>query len=59
LDFVLSHYIDQGVQELEPTKLSALIELKYRSRSDAMLDLGTVPEIRDLFLKFQPMLYAE
>jgi type I restriction enzyme R subunit len=58
LDFVLSHYVDQGVQQLETTKLSALIELKGRSRSDAVLELGPVPEIRDLFRNFQPMLYV-
>jgi type I restriction enzyme R subunit len=59
LDFVLSHYVDQGVQELDPTKLSALVDLKYRSKSDAMLDLGTAPEIRDLFHQFQPLLYSQ
>lgn len=58
LDFVLSHYIEQGVQELEPTKLSALIELKYHSRSDAVLELGSLYEIRDLFRGFQPLLYS-
>ena len=59
LEFVLSHYVEQGVQELDPTKLSALVDLKYRSKSDAMLALGTAPEIRGLFLTFQPFLYEQ
>ena len=57
LDFVLSHYVEQGVDELDSTKLSALIALRYNSTSDATLDLGPSSEIRRLFLDFQPMLY--
>jgi type I restriction enzyme R subunit len=57
LNFVLSHYVEQGVEELDPSKVAALITLRYMSSSDAMLDLGPPSEIRRLFLEFLPALY--
>ncbi len=40
LDFVLFQYVGQGVDELEPEKLPALIELNYHSVADAAAELG-------------------
>ena len=41
LDFVLSHYVRVGVQELDQDKLTPLLQLKYHnSIADAMADLG-------------------
>lgn len=57
LDFVLSHYIDQGVSELGAEKLSDLIKLKYHSIPDATRALGDVKNIRKLFVEFQQGLY--
>jgi type I restriction enzyme, R subunit len=46
LDFVLSHYVKEGVQELDQEKLTPLLRLKYHdSISDAMADLGRPEEI--------------
>lgn len=41
LEFVLSHYVSQGVHELDREKLTPLLKLKYRNAiADAVADLG-------------------
>jgi type I restriction enzyme R subunit len=46
LDFVLSHYVTMGVDELDQEKLTPLLRLKYHnSISDAVADLGRLEEI--------------
>ncbi|HRG88919.1 MAG TPA: type I restriction-modification enzyme R subunit C-terminal domain-containing protein [Chitinophagales bacterium] len=57
LDFVLTKYIETGVEELDQEKLPDLLELKYHAISDATEKLGGVPKIRELFLGFQKHLY--
>jgi type I restriction enzyme, R subunit len=57
LDFVLSQYVRQGVEELDHEKLGALLELKYRTIDDATAQLGSVAVIRDTFTGFQRFLY--
>jgi type I restriction enzyme, R subunit len=59
LDFVLSQYVKQGVEELDQDKLGKLLELKYHSLSDAEAALGGVPVIRDTFIGFQHYLYEQ
>jgi type I restriction enzyme, R subunit len=60
LDFVLSHYVRQGVQELDREKLKPLLKLRYHdSISDAQLDLGRADEIGRVFVDFQRYLYVE
>jgi type I restriction enzyme R subunit len=58
LDFVLSEYVKEGVGELDQSKLTPLLELKYRAVSDAARELGGIPKIRDTFIGFQKYLYA-
>ncbi len=57
LEFVLSKYIETGVEELDEEKLPGLLELKYHAVSDAAEKLGGVPKIRELFIEFQKHLY--
>jgi len=58
LDFVLSHYVAQGVDELDQEKLTPLLRLKYHdSISDAIADLGEADQIRQDFANFQKYLY--
>ncbi len=57
LEFVLDHYIQQGVEELDEEKLPHLIELKYHAVADAVADLGQVTNIREMFIGFQKHLY--
>ena len=59
LDFVLSHYITVGVEELDQQKLTPLLRLKYGAIQDAVADLGQPEEIGKAFAGFQKYLYAE
>ena len=58
LDFVLSHYISVGVEELNQDKLKPLLLIKYHnSIQDAVADLGKPEEIGKVFAGFQKYLY--
>jgi type I restriction enzyme R subunit len=58
LDFVLSHYVSVGVEELDLSKLTSLLRLKYQnSIADAVADLGRPDEIGRVFNGFQRYLY--
>ena len=58
LDFVLSHYVRVGVEELEQEKLTPLLLLKYdNSIADALADLGGAEDVRGVFAGFQRYLY--
>jgi type I restriction enzyme R subunit len=60
LDFVLSHYVNVGVEELDQDKLTPLLLLKYHnSIADALDDLGKAEEIGRAFAGFQKYLYQE
>jgi type I restriction enzyme R subunit len=60
LDFVLSHYVKIGVDELDQDKLTPLLRLKYHnSIADAVADLGKPDEINKVFVGFQKFLYQE
>jgi len=59
LEFVLSHYITVGVEELDQQKLTPLLRLKYGAIQDAVADLGQPEEIGKAFAGFQKYLYAE
>ena len=59
LEFVLQHYVTEGVEELEQSKLNPLLRLKYGAIQDAVADLGGQPEeITKVFAGFQKYLYA-
>jgi len=58
LDFVLAQYIKVGVGELDRSKLSPLLKLKYNNAiADAIADLGNPEEIGQVFSGFQRHLY--
>ena len=60
LDFVLSHYVSVGVEELDQEKLALFLRLKYHdSISDALADLGKPEEIGTVFVGFQKYLYQQ
>jgi type I restriction enzyme R subunit len=60
LDFVLSHYVSVGVEELDQEKLTPLLHLKYHdSIADAVVDLGPPEEIGKVFSGFQKYLYQQ
>ncbi len=58
LDFVLSHYVSVGVEELDQDKLTSLLRLKYHnSIQDAVADLGS--DVGKAFTGFQKYLYQD
>jgi type I restriction enzyme R subunit len=60
LDFVLSHYVSIGVEELDQAKLTPLLKLKYHdSIADAVADLGKPEDIGRVFAGFQRHLYTD
>lgn len=59
IEFVLSKYIESGVEELDQKKLPILLANKYQSLEDAKEILGDVAEIRSLFIEFQQHLYSQ
>ena len=59
IDFVLSHYIDVGVEELAQEKLSPLLQLRYNNAlADAVADLCEPERIAGMFAGFQKYLYS-
>jgi type I restriction enzyme R subunit len=60
IDFVLDHYVTEGVEELDPLKLPQLLELKYGGLQDALKEIGSSADtVRDAFIGFQKFLYEE
>ncbi len=58
IDFVLTQYVQVGVDELAPDKLTPLLKLKYHNAlADAVADLGQPDEINKVFAGFQQYLY--
>jgi type I restriction enzyme, R subunit len=57
--FVLSKYVDTGVDELDQEKLPILLTNKYQSLEDAKEILGDVANISKLFIEFQEHLYRQ
>jgi type I restriction enzyme R subunit len=58
LEFVLSKYIETGIEELDQEKLPDLLKIKYFTINDATELLGDVKEIRATFIGFQQHLFA-
>ena len=59
IEFVLSKYVETGVEELDQEKLPILLTNKYQSLEDAKYILGDVANISRLFIEFQQHLYQQ
>jgi type I restriction enzyme, R subunit len=59
ISFVLRNYIQDGVDELDITKLSSTLTSKYGGVYEAQRALGDVEEIKKVFVDFQQYLYNE
>ncbi|MCX5776901.1 MAG: restriction endonuclease subunit R, partial [Candidatus Firestonebacteria bacterium] len=59
ISFVLTKYVETGVEELDQEKLPDLLNLKYQSLSDATTILGGVDRIKQTFISFQKYLYEK
>jgi type I restriction enzyme R subunit len=58
LEFVLSKYVETGIEELGQEKLPDLLKIKYSAINDATELLGGVVRIRATFFDFQQHLFA-
>jgi type I restriction enzyme R subunit len=59
IEFVLTKYVESGVDELDQEKLPILLTNKYQSLEDAISILGDVTNISSLFIEFQKYLYEK
>lgn len=59
ITFVLSKYIETGVDELDQEKLPVLLKNKYQTLEDAKEILGDTANISRLFIEFQEHLYKQ
>lgn len=59
IGFVLRNYIQDGVDELDMSKLSTMLASKYGGVHAAQQALGNVEGIQKVFVEFQQYLYAE
>lgn len=59
LEFVLSKYIETGVEELDTEKLPDLLTLKYHNVNDGVNILGSPDDIKFIFINFQQHLYKQ
>ncbi|MGY4386435.1 type I restriction enzyme R subunit [Pedobacter sp. UYP24] len=59
IEFVLTKYIETGVDELDQEKLPILLTNKYHSLEDAKGVLGSVASISSMFIEFQKHLYQQ
>lgn len=59
IEFVLSKYIETGVEELDQEKLPILLTNKYQTFEDAGSVLGDLSKVRELFIEFQKHLYIQ
>ncbi len=57
IDFVLSQYVDLGVDELQQERLPQLLAIKYRSQMEGIEALGGTEKARATFIGFQRELY--
>lgn len=58
IGFILRNYVQDGVDELDITKLSSTLTSKYGSVFEAQRVLGDVDAIKQLFIDSQQHLYA-
>jgi len=57
--FVLRNYVQDGVDELDISKLSTMLTSKYGGIHEAQKNLGSVDDIQKVFIDFQQYLYKE
>lgn len=58
VEFVLSRYIEAGVEVLDREILPELLKLKYEAIEDAIATLGDANVITKTFTEFQKFLYS-
>jgi type I restriction enzyme R subunit len=59
ISFVLRNYVQDGVDELDMSKLSTMLTSKYGGVHSAQQELGNVEDIQKVFVDFQKYLYLD
>lgn len=57
LSYVLQSYEVQGIRELDPSKISDFLRIRYGGTNDAKRKLGSIAEIRGAFFDIQKHLF--
>ncbi|MDA9747620.1 DEAD/DEAH box helicase family protein [bacterium] len=59
ISFILQNYIKVGVGELDISNLPIIVQSKYSTITDAESRIGSIEEIKKLFIGFQKHLYLD
>lgn len=59
LNFVLSQYVENGINELDDARLKDLLIVKYNALDDTKKSIGEIKTIRETFIGFQKYLYED
>ena len=59
LNYVLQSYEVQGIRELDPSKISDFLRIRYGGTNDAKRKLGSIAEIRGAFFDIQKHLFQQ
>lgn len=57
IEFIISKYLEGGFEELGEERLSNLLELKFQSIYEGETALGSIEEVKKLYMNFQKQLY--
>ena len=58
LDFVLGHYVNNGVESLDRSQLPDYLKLKYGTLAEGSAALGGMEQVIDAYIGFQRQLYS-
>ena len=58
LDYVMGSYVDNGVDDLDRSKLSDFVKIKFGTAKECGNELGGMPNVIDAFVGFQKQLYT-
>ena len=58
LDFVLGHYVDHGVEELDRSKLPDYLKLRYGTLNEGGAALGGMDQVISSYIEFQRHIYS-
>jgi len=57
VEFILSNYVKEGIDELDIDRLGISLNAKYQSTYQAKQELGDLESIKSVFIEFQQYLY--
>jgi type I restriction enzyme R subunit len=58
LDYVLDSYVENGAANLDRSKLSDFVKIRYSTAKECGIELGGMPAVVEAFVGFQRHLYT-